>query len=261
MEEQKIECKLCKKVFDNNDMSEEHYPARSVGNDNIIKLNIVKMIDYFSSDELYKRVEKRISQGESLGQISDDIFDNELTEPLYPKGRTARSLCRKCNTFLGKYDEAYLKFFSHNGDEKAIKGFNRITKLRIIKSIYGKFLSIPETREEEFDFIEFLRDENATEYDGKWKIYFIKRNFSSDIMGMPSIETGGLKYDEGVVYELSDEKFIFNLMNFNKHSFYEMTNIFDILSKNYRLVKGLGKDGGYHDQILMSNLFSQMYED
>lgn len=50
-------------------------------------------------------------QGESLGQISDDIFDNELTEPLYPKGRTARSLCRKCNTFLGKYDEAYLKFF------------------------------------------------------------------------------------------------------------------------------------------------------
>jgi hypothetical protein len=76
MKEQKTQCKLCKKIFYNNNMSEEHYPARSVGNDDIVKLNIVKMMDYFSSDELYKRVEKRKLQGESLEQIYDDIFDN-----------------------------------------------------------------------------------------------------------------------------------------------------------------------------------------
>lgn len=74
---------------------------------------------------------------------------------------------------------------------------------------------------------------------------------------MCDIDTRKLEYDEGVVYELSDEKFIFNLMNFNKHSFYEMTNIFDILSKNYRLVKGLGKDGGYHTEITPS-LYSKI---
>lgn len=253
MSRNKIECKLCHKLFDFDKMSEEHYPARSVGNE-----DIVKMIDFFQTAGM-KKIEKRYLQGESIGQISDDIFDNELSLPLYPNGRTARTLCRKCNTFLGKYDEAYLKFFSINGEPKIVKGFNKITKLKIIKSIFGKFLSLPETIDEKFDFLDFLNDEYALEYRGKWKIYFVKRDFSSDIMGMRDIDTGKLEFNEGVVYELSDDKFIFNLMNFEKHSCYDMTDLFDILSKNYKLVTGTGTNGGYHAQVLISRLFKEIY--
>ena len=35
-------CKLCGGLFSDDQMSEEHYPARSVGNDDIVSLNIVK---------------------------------------------------------------------------------------------------------------------------------------------------------------------------------------------------------------------------
>lgn len=51
---------------------------------------------------------------------------------------------------------------------------------------------------------------------------------------------------------------MFNLMNFPKHSCFEMTNLFDILKKNYKLVEGVGESGGYHAQVFMSSLFSQM---
>lgn len=43
-----------------------------------------------------------------------------------------------------------------------------------------------------------------------------------------------------------------------KHSCFEMTNLFDILKKNYKLVEGVGESGGYHAQVFMSSLFSQM---
>ena len=75
------------------------------------------------------------------------------------------------------------------------------------------------------------------------------------MLGFSDIGTGKLEYEDGVVYELSDEKFIFNLMNFKIHSCYKMTNIFDILNKNYELVEGVGETGGYHGQILMQRLF------
>lgn len=97
----------------------------------------------------------------------------------------------------------------------------------------------------------------AHEDDG-WSVYFVKRNFSSDLMGMKDIRTGKITFDEGVVYEMSDDKFIFNLMNFPKHSCFEMTNLFDILKKNYKLIEGVGENGGYHAQVFMSSLFSQM---
>lgn len=38
-------CRLCGKSFLISEMSEEHYPAHSVGNDDIVKLDLVKMID------------------------------------------------------------------------------------------------------------------------------------------------------------------------------------------------------------------------
>lgn len=256
MEAAKLKCKLCGMLFYNEEMSEEHYPARSVGNEDIVALDIGKMIDSFQSKKIGKSVRNKLSCGESFEQISGDIFDNQLSESLYPQGRTARTLCRKCNTFLGKYDAAYLKFFSLDGEAKGIKGFSKNTKLQIIKSIFGKFLSVPEAENEEFDFLNFLKDESATEYSGRWIIYFVKRDFSSDFIGMKDIGTGKITFDDGVVYELSDDKFIYDLMNFEKHSCFAMTSIFDILKKDYALVKGVGSDGGYHAQILMTRFFS-----
>ena len=40
------------------------------------------------------------------------------------------------------------------------------------------------------------------EYTGNWNIYFIKRDFTSDLMGLKDIRTGKIEFDEGVVYEL-----------------------------------------------------------
>ncbi len=247
-------CKLCGNIFSNEEMSDEHYPARSVGNEDIVAFDLIKLFDSFESEELRSDILNRLSGGVSLKTIADDVFDTKLSMPLYPKGRTARSLCRKCNTFLGKYDASYLKFFSLDGDPKKVKGFSKITKLQVIKSIFGKFLSVPEASGEDFDFRDFLKNEKSTDYSGKWRLYFIKRDYSTDLLGLSDIGTGKEEFDEGVVYELSDDKFIFDLMNFEKHECFPMTNLFDILNKNYDIISGAGQDGGYHAQILMSRL-------
>ena len=254
----KFMCKLCGMYYSEDEMSEEHYPARSVGNEDIVALDIIKMFASFQSKETHNNVLKTLSDGENADVILENIFDTKLSKSLYPAGRTARTLCRKCNTFLGKYDEAYLKFFLLDGNPKRIKGFKNNTRLQIIKSIFGKFLSVPEAGNEEFDFIDFIKDESLTEYSGKWNLYFVKRNFSTDIMGLKDIGTGKATFDEGVVYEFSDDKFIFNLMNFEKHSCFPMTNIFDILNKNYVLIEGVRNDGGYHAQIFMTRLFQSV---
>lgn len=251
-------CKLCGKMFNDSDMSEEHYPARNTGNNDIVELDIVKLFDAFQSNELRSEIIKRLNNGEKSEDITGEIFDKRLARDKYPKGRTARTLCRECNTFLGKYDEAYLRFFNANGDPKVIKEFQQRTKYQIIKAIYAKFLSLPETQSEEFDFLDFVRNADATGYNGKWHLYFVKRDLSSDLMGLADIGTGKTEFNEGVVYELSDDKFIFNLLNFPKHDCFEMTDIFDILKKNYTLIEGVGKDGGYHAQIFMGRLFSRM---
>ncbi|OPZ20437.1 MAG: hypothetical protein BWZ04_01829 [Firmicutes bacterium ADurb.BinA205] len=249
-----IQCRLCGKLFPLSEMSEEHYPAHSVGNDDIVALDIVKMADSFLSSEL----SERIIEETDAKAVLDDYFENELTKPLFPKGRTARTLCRDCNTFLGKYDEAYLKFFNCNGDPKIIRGFQKTTRIQIIKSIYGKFLSIPEAQEESFDFVDYLKDAKQLSYSGIWSIYFVQRDYSTDLFGLKDIGTSKMRFKEGVVYELSDDKFIFNLMNFPKHSCFEMTNIFDILNNGYTIVNGVGANGGYHAQALMSRLFDGM---
>lgn len=76
------------------------------------------------------------------------------------------------------------------------------------------------------------------------------------MLGLKDMRTGKLEFDEGVVYELSDDKFIFNLMNFDKHDCFQMTNIFEILNPNYQIVVGVGKDGGYHGQLIISSMLS-----
>ena len=250
----KCKCKLCGLEYDDSEMSDEHYPARCTGNEDIVQLDLVKLIDSLQSNDLRSGIAKRLSYGEKLDDISDSIFDEQLSTSLHPDGRTARTLCKECNTFLGKYDEAYLKFFNANGDPKVIKGFQIKTKYQIIKAIYAKFLSLPETANEDFDFVDFIKNEKKTNYNGVWQLFFVKRNLNSDILGLQDIGTGKVEFDEGVVYELSDNKFIFNLMNFSKHPCYPMTNIFDILHKSYDLVEGVGKNGGYHSQIMMSRL-------
>ena len=252
----KYKCKLCGKYFSDSEMSDEHYPAHSTGNDDIVALDFKEMIDSFLSTETQQEIIKRMGAGESIEDIAGNIFDTKLSTPLFPHGRTARTLCRKCNTFLGKYDEAYLRFFNASGNPKTVKGFQQHTKYQIIKAMYAKFLSVPEATHEDFDFIDFIIDADSTTYTGKWNLYFIKRNFSTDLLGLKDIRTGKITFDEGIVYELSDEKFIFNLMNFPKHSCFDMTNIFDILKKQYTLIEGVGEDGGYHGQILMSQLLS-----
>lgn len=257
LDDKKCTCKLCGLEFADSEMSEEHYPARSTGNEDIVSLDIVKMFDSLMSGEIHNEVLQRSANGENIADISGNIFDTRLSTSLYPDGRTSRTLCKKCNTFLGKYDEAYLRFFNLDGNPMVVKGFQPKTKLQIIKAIYAKFLSIPESIDEEFDFLQFVRNENTTTYNGIWKLYFVKRDFSTDLLGMKDIGTGKLIFDEGVVYEMSDDKFIFNLMNFEKHSCFNMTNVFDILQKNYTITEGVGENGGYHAQILMGRLFSE----
>lgn len=258
LHENQYKCRLCGRVYPYSEMSEEHYPARNTGNEDIVALNIGNMFDTLLSEDIQSEILRKKNDGQELAAIAGDIFDSKLATSLYPKGRTARTLCRKCNTFLGKYDEAYLRFFNLDGNSKATKGFRQHTKYQIIKAIYAKFLSVPEAQNKEFDFLEFIMDPDATSYSGVWQLYFVKRDSSSDLMGLRDIGTGVIQFDEGVVYEMSDGKFIFNLMNFPKHSCFEMTNIFDILQKNYKLVEGVGKNGGYHAQVLMSRLFSKM---
>ena len=132
--------------------------------------------------------------------------------------------------------------------------FNNILNIRLLKQFTQNFFQYQ--RRGTKNLIFWISD--STVYNGTWSVYFVKRNFSSDLMGMKDIRTGKITFDEGVVYEMSDDKFIFNLMNFPKHSCFEMTNLFDILKKNYKLIEGVGENGGYHAQVFMSSLFSQM---
>lgn len=47
-----IQCALCKNFFKNSEMSEEHYPAKSTGNDDIVALDFGKMIDSIMSGKV-----------------------------------------------------------------------------------------------------------------------------------------------------------------------------------------------------------------
>ena len=45
MKQEKRECKLCKKLFLEEELSEEHYPAKCVGNLDIITFDVKRFID------------------------------------------------------------------------------------------------------------------------------------------------------------------------------------------------------------------------
>ena len=52
----KIRCRLCEKEYEDKEMSDEHYPAHSVGNDDIVQLNIVKLFDVMMGENSDCRV-------------------------------------------------------------------------------------------------------------------------------------------------------------------------------------------------------------
>lgn len=62
-----------------------------------------------------------------------------------------------------------------------------------------------------------------------------------------------------IVFELSDDKFIFNLCNFEKFPEFEMNDIFDVMEKNYSLVTGIhGNKGSFHEHFVMTRMFKGM---
>lgn len=106
-EKRRYRCVLCKRFFKRNEMSAEHYPSKSVRNNDIIALDFVKMLETIQSPEVHGIINSRVLKGERFKEVTGEIFDNYIAKDLYPKGRINQSLCRTCNTFLGKYDESY----------------------------------------------------------------------------------------------------------------------------------------------------------
>ena len=53
-------CKLCGNSFSNKEMSEEHYPAKSVGNNDIVLFDIVKMLDNLMSQKFYENISTKV---------------------------------------------------------------------------------------------------------------------------------------------------------------------------------------------------------
>ena len=75
MTDKMFRCRLCGKLFNDRDMSEEHYPARNTGNNDIVELDIVKLFDTFQSDELRSEIIQRLNNGEKFEDITGEIFD------------------------------------------------------------------------------------------------------------------------------------------------------------------------------------------
>lgn len=77
MNRQKVQCRLCQQFFADEDMSEEHYPAHSVGNDDIIALDFTKFMDTLMGDnpELKEAISVAIKNGEDLKESADKYFD------------------------------------------------------------------------------------------------------------------------------------------------------------------------------------------
>ncbi|SYW00385.1 conserved hypothetical protein [Oenococcus oeni] len=251
-------CVLCGKEFEESELSEEHYPARNTGNVDLASFDIAKFLDYMSSPDKIRALRNDGSTKEQIKEKAFDLFDHYFSETAYPKGRTTRTLCRSCNTFLGKYDEAYKLFFEADGNPEKVKGFQNKTKIEIIKSLYGKFLSLPPRGDAKFDFLDFVKNAEQKEYNGIWGLYCIKRDSATDLMGFKSLDYGREDFEEGIVLELSDEKFIYHLINFRPHYRYTGMNMFDILNKKYKLIVGRElNNGGYHGQIMIQNFFEE----
>jgi hypothetical protein len=65
---------LCQEYFKNSNISEEHYPAKSTGNDDIVALDFVKMIDSMMSGEVNKHIYDQKNKGKSIEEISGEYL-------------------------------------------------------------------------------------------------------------------------------------------------------------------------------------------
>ena len=50
--------------------------------------------------------------------------------------------------------------------------------------------SVPETYDETFDFVDFVKTIEQKNYQGEWNIFFVRRDFSTDLMGFKDLRTG-----------------------------------------------------------------------
>ena len=75
LQEKRCRCKLCGAIFKDSDMSEEHYPARSTGNDDIVALDVIKMFESLRSPKVHSEIEKRLAAGEKPEDITGNILD------------------------------------------------------------------------------------------------------------------------------------------------------------------------------------------
>ena len=123
-------CKLCKKEFDESQLTKEHYPAKSVGNNDLVLINVIDIVeDMMQAPSKFRYI---ANYGLGFSSVENYYSNSEMAESIYPEGRYARTLCRKCNSFLGKYDEAYKKFYDNDGNPKIIGGYKKKTKFNII---------------------------------------------------------------------------------------------------------------------------------
>ena len=60
----KYRCALCQNYFKKSELSAEHYPAKSVGNNDIIALDFTKMIDTIQSPIIHNVINKQVIKGE-----------------------------------------------------------------------------------------------------------------------------------------------------------------------------------------------------
>ena len=99
LNDKSYKCKLCGKYFLENEMSDEHYPARSVGNEDIVAFDIVKAMDVIQSKEFRNEITNKLANNVAFEDVVGDICDEKLSKPLYRAGRTARTLCQNVIPF------------------------------------------------------------------------------------------------------------------------------------------------------------------
>lgn len=54
--EKQCKCRLCGDYFSDSEMSEEHYPARNTGNEDIVAVDLGKMFDTFISENVHAEI-------------------------------------------------------------------------------------------------------------------------------------------------------------------------------------------------------------